>query len=252
VTRRAWTACGIVFVASAGTLVLEIAAGRLLASYFGVSLYTWTGIIGVILAGIALGNYLGGAVADQAGSRRTLGLVLATAGLASLAILPFTTIELLALAPSGLPVVVRMVLITALLFFLPSAKLGMVSPLVVKRALADITRAGAVVGRILPRACHRPDARRAVHGVSRADAPGGVPARVRAVGRGRNARAASQDVRGGGERGAARARLAPGDSLARAGRGDQGRGAAAGRYGGVAAGGESGRSDRRLRPPPTT
>jgi hypothetical protein len=113
VTRRAWTACGIVFVASAGTLVLEIAAGRLLASYFGVLLYTWTGIIGVILAGIALGNYLGGAVADQAGSRRTLGLVLATAGMASLAILPFTTIELLALAPSGLPVVVRVVLITA-------------------------------------------------------------------------------------------------------------------------------------------
>jgi spermidine synthase len=148
VTGRAWTACGIVFVASAGTLVLEIAAGRLLASYFGVSLYTWTSIIGVILAGIALGNYLGGAVADRAGSRRTLGLVLATGGLASLAILPFTTIELLALAPSGLPVVVRMVLITALLFFLPSAVLGMISPLVVKRALADLTRTGAVVGRI--------------------------------------------------------------------------------------------------------
>jgi len=38
--RRAWAAYAIVFVASAGTLVLEIAAGRLLASYFGVSLYT--------------------------------------------------------------------------------------------------------------------------------------------------------------------------------------------------------------------
>ena len=78
-TRRAWAGYGIVFVASAATLVLEIAAGRLLASYFGVSLYTWTCIIGVILAGVSLGNYLGGAVADQAGSRRTLGLVLATA-----------------------------------------------------------------------------------------------------------------------------------------------------------------------------
>jgi spermidine synthase len=147
-TRRPWADYGIVFLASAGTLVLEIAAGRLLASYFGVSLYTWTSIIGVILAGISLGNYLGGAAADQLGSRRTLGLVLATGGLASLRILPFATIELLALAPRSLPVVVRMVLITGLLFFLPSTMLGMVSPLVVKRALPDLSHAGSIVGRI--------------------------------------------------------------------------------------------------------
>ena len=147
-TRRAWGVYAIVFLAGASTLVLEIAAGRLLASFFGVSLYTWTSIIGVILAGISLGNYLGGAVADRAGSGRALGLVLATGGLATLAILPFTTVELLALAPSGLPVIVRMVWITALLFFLSSAMLGMVSPLVVKRTLADLSRAGGVVGRI--------------------------------------------------------------------------------------------------------
>jgi hypothetical protein len=36
---------------STGVLVLEIAAGRLLASYVGVSLPTYTGIIGAILAG---------------------------------------------------------------------------------------------------------------------------------------------------------------------------------------------------------
>ena len=45
--RGAWTAYGVVFTANACTLVLEISAGRLLASYFGVSLYTWTSIIGV-------------------------------------------------------------------------------------------------------------------------------------------------------------------------------------------------------------
>ena len=38
--RGAWTAYGVVFTASACILVLEISAGRLLASYFGVSLYT--------------------------------------------------------------------------------------------------------------------------------------------------------------------------------------------------------------------
>jgi spermidine synthase len=149
VTRwRASTASGVVFVASGSTLVLEIAAGRLLAPYVGVSLYTWTSIIGVVLAGIAVGNYAGGVVADRVGSRRTLGLLLAAGGLASLAVLPLTTTDLLGLTPTALPVVVRIVLLTGLLFFVPSALLGMVSPVVVKLTLADLGRAGRVVGRI--------------------------------------------------------------------------------------------------------
>ena len=40
----------IVFMASACGLVLEIVAGRVLAPSIGVSLYTWTAIIGVVLA----------------------------------------------------------------------------------------------------------------------------------------------------------------------------------------------------------
>ena len=47
-----------------------------------------------------------------------------------------------------MPVVVRIVLLTGLLFFVPSALLGMVSPVVVKLTLADLGRAGHVVGRI--------------------------------------------------------------------------------------------------------
>ena len=53
-----------VFVSSAVTLVLEITAGRLIAPYVGVSIYSWTSIIGVVLAGLSLGNWLGGAWAD--------------------------------------------------------------------------------------------------------------------------------------------------------------------------------------------
>ena len=54
-----------VFVSSAVTLVLEITAGRLIAPYVGVSIYSWTSIIGVVLAGLSLGNWLGGAWADR-------------------------------------------------------------------------------------------------------------------------------------------------------------------------------------------
>jgi hypothetical protein len=48
------------FFASGAVLVLEIMAGRLLAPYVGISLETFTGVIGTVLAGIAGGSTLGG------------------------------------------------------------------------------------------------------------------------------------------------------------------------------------------------
>lgn len=60
--RRAFV---VVFLASFCGMSLELTASRLLAPVVGWSLYTWTGIIGVMLAGTACGNYLGGVLADR-------------------------------------------------------------------------------------------------------------------------------------------------------------------------------------------
>jgi len=78
----------VVFVASACGLVLEIVAGRLLAPTIGASLYTWTSIIEVVLAGISVGSFVGGIVADRYPSPTTLGLVLVAGGITSLSVLP--------------------------------------------------------------------------------------------------------------------------------------------------------------------
>src|SRR5881227_3054750 len=126
----------VVFVASCCTLILEILAGRILAPFIGVSLYTWTSIIGVVLAGISLGNFVGGQIADRWPYRRTLGILLMAGGLASLAILPL--INIATAIPSGdlvdagnrlggvLPLdraallILRIVVVTSLIFFPPS------------------------------------------------------------------------------------------------------------------------------------
>ena len=60
------------FLGSGSLLVLEIVAARIIAPNVGVSLYTWTSVIGVVLAGLALGNWLGGKVADTRPGRTTL------------------------------------------------------------------------------------------------------------------------------------------------------------------------------------
>ena len=86
----------VVFVASGAVLVLEILAGRLLAPYVGVSLETFTGIIGVVLAGIATGTWLGGWMADRIDPRRLLPGALVLGGVAAIAAVPIVR----ALGPS--------------------------------------------------------------------------------------------------------------------------------------------------------
>ncbi len=127
-------------------MIIEIVAGRLLAPNIGVSLYTWTSIIGVVLAGISAGNYLGGRVADRFPSATTLALILLAGGLSSLSVLPL--VGLVSQAFQALPIIVRIVYLTVTLFFLPSLVLGMVTPVVIKLQLRDLASTGNVVGRI--------------------------------------------------------------------------------------------------------
>ena len=136
----------IVFIASAVTLIIEIVAARILAPHIGVSVYTWTSVIGVILAGISIGNWLGGVLADRLASRNNLGLILLGGAATTLLILPFAT-----LAPGwviSLPLLLRIVVLTAILFLAPALILGMVSPMVIKLTLRDLSATGNVVGRI--------------------------------------------------------------------------------------------------------
>ena len=135
----------VVFMASACGLTIEIVAGRILAPSIGVSLYTWTSIIGIVLAGISLGNYVGGVIADRFPHRYVLGLILLASGVSSLSILPL--IEVTADGFLSFPIAVRIVLLTTALFFVPSLLLGMVTPIVIKLRLSDLAQTGNIVGK---------------------------------------------------------------------------------------------------------
>src|SRR4030065_1904915 len=84
-----WKANIIAFTSSFCVMVIELVAARILAPQIGVSLYTWTSIIGVILTGIALGNYIGGKIADKYPHPSVLVAIFLVGSLATIAILPF-------------------------------------------------------------------------------------------------------------------------------------------------------------------
>lgn len=143
----------VVFVASFCTLVLEIVAGRVLAPYVGVSLYTWTSIIGVVLAGISGGAWAGGRLADRRPAESTLAWLLLASGVTAMLIAPATEMlagkdGLLTSANLAMTLLARVVVLSFLLFFLPSFLLGMISPVAVRLAMRDVATSGTIVGRI--------------------------------------------------------------------------------------------------------
>ncbi|HYA14050.1 MAG TPA: fused MFS/spermidine synthase [Syntrophales bacterium] len=136
----------IVFIASFCTLVIELVAGRIMAPYVGVSLYTWTSIIGVVLAGISIGAYLGGLLADRFPRPSTLGWLLFFSGVGAFSISPLT--NLLGATQFQTTLMMRILLLTTFIFFIPSCILGMISPVVVKLTLNNLAKTGNVVGKI--------------------------------------------------------------------------------------------------------
>jgi len=135
----------VVFAASGAVLVLEILGVRLLAPYVGLTLETYTTIIGVVLAGIALGAATGGSAADALEPRRLLALLLLAGGLLALATVPLVRLFGEAFEGAGQASALAIALFALLP---PAAVLSAVTPVVVKLQLGDLAASGTVVGRL--------------------------------------------------------------------------------------------------------
>ena len=121
----------VVFITGACVLIIELIATRMLSPFFGNTIYTVSSIVGVVLAALSIGYYVGGRLSDKLPSRRMFYAIITFGGViviilqaASLAILPFLG-ENLSLS-SG-PLVASLTL-----FLVPSILLGMLSPYAIK------------------------------------------------------------------------------------------------------------------------
>ena len=124
-----------VFISSGCIMILELVASRLIARHLGSSLYTWTSVIGVVLAGITIGNYLGGRIADRFVARKALAVLFGVSSVACVVIVVLnnTVGQWLWLWHFSWPV--RVFSHVAIVFLVPSTLLGTISPVVAKMAL---------------------------------------------------------------------------------------------------------------------
>lgn len=126
-------------ISAACGLVIEIVAGRMIAPYLGMSLYTWTAIIAVVLAGFSIGHWIGGRIAEQPPTKsiRSVGWSLLFAAISSTASLLLIRVLSGPIINLGLGPVPTILTLTTALFFLPSLFVGIPSPALTRLAIEE-------------------------------------------------------------------------------------------------------------------
>ena len=134
------------FLAGAVLLGVEIAASRVLAPFFGNSLFVWGALIGVVLGGLAIGYWAGGALADRY-PRPELLVGAITLGAAGVLAIPFLDEPVLEAVVGWDPGPRADPLLAAVMLFLaPSIVLASVTPIAVRLRALDLARLGRTAG----------------------------------------------------------------------------------------------------------
>lgn len=142
------------FFSGMSVMAVELGASRLLAPYFSSSQIVWTIIIGTIMIAMALGNVIGGKIADKRKNPNHLYFLLAVAAI-WIALIPFVGKFVIA----GVSVlfalfITKGYLIWAafascfLVFVFPLLLLGMVTPTLCKYAMNNLADSGKTVGKM--------------------------------------------------------------------------------------------------------
>lgn len=142
----------LVVVAGMATMAVEMAASRLLAPYFGTSLYIWGLLIGFLLICLAVGYWVGGNLADRHPNRRTFLATLALSAV-TIAVIAFAAPPTLNAAQSGTAGWPYGVLWGALigcivLFAIPTLLLGALNPFAIRLSVDRLDKAGNAAGNV--------------------------------------------------------------------------------------------------------
>jgi spermidine synthase len=136
------------FCTGAALLAIELAASRVLAPYFGGSLYVWGSLIGVVLAGLALGYWLGGAIVDR-WPRLDLLLGLIAAGALATVAIPLVSHDVMRWVVDWDPGPRADPLLAALILFAPaSVLLAAATPTAVRLSARSGKGVGGIAGRL--------------------------------------------------------------------------------------------------------
>lgn len=132
------------FIEGGAVMATELLGAKMLAPYFGSSLYVWASVLAITLGGLAAGYFCGGILSYKSKNNFTLFYVLITASIFTIS-MPFTSKMILWLV--GSHSLIPSVLVSASCILIPPVfMMGMVSPLIIKITTTNIEQSGKAAG----------------------------------------------------------------------------------------------------------
>ena len=136
----------VVFVSGAVLMGLEIVGSRVLAPYFGSSIFVWGSLISVVMTALSVGYYWGGWLSAREPSYARLLTLLCIPGIL-IFFLPFiypTVNEWVASVDFGIRL--NPLIACSITFLLPGIFLGTISPYVIRLAATQLSTVGSTAG----------------------------------------------------------------------------------------------------------
>jgi spermidine synthase len=134
------------FIEGASVMSAELIGAKMLAPYFGSSLYVWATVMAVTLGGLALGYFTGGFFAEKNKNNNFLFYIVLAAAIFT-AFMPLSS-QLILYITANLPLLTSIIASTILFLMPPVFLMGMVSPLIIERLSDDTNNAGKISGSI--------------------------------------------------------------------------------------------------------
>ena len=136
-----------VFVTGTSVLIIEVVAIRMLSPYYGNTIYTASSVLGVVLAALSLGYYVGGVLADKYPRHKVFYLIIFTSGLLVIFI-HFLNISLLPVFSLLFSIKTGPLVASLFIFFIPAFLLGTLSPFAIKLHKREDSQIGRQSGEV--------------------------------------------------------------------------------------------------------
>ena len=136
----------VAFLSGTVLMGLELAGSRVLAIDFGGSIYVWGSLIGIFMAALSAGYYLGGWLVDRVPRAWLLALLLLIGGLWIVLLSVYSRPVTEAIAGRDLGERVGPLVACLALFFVPGMLMGAASPFVIRLTASTVTRVGQTSG----------------------------------------------------------------------------------------------------------
>lgn len=134
------------FIEGGSVMAAELIGAKMLAPYFGSSLYVWASVLAITLGGLAAGYFAGGILSYKSKNPFALFYVLLAAAVFTV-LMPFSSKFILWMI--GMHSLIPSVIVSSIfILFPPVFMMGMVSPLIIRAITSDVEQAGKAAGAI--------------------------------------------------------------------------------------------------------